>query len=96
MKEQLISIINWIKEDWRSHPLRFFVETACWFDSLACALIVNLTVPNLPYILLYPMWIGGTIAYAWCAYSRKSFGMVITFIMLATIDSLGFIKYISQ
>jgi hypothetical protein len=87
---------EWIGEDWQSHPLRFVIEVICWFNNLACALLVNLTVPNLPYMLLYPLWISGCLAYAWCAYTRRSFGMVATFLMLSTIDSLGFIKYMCQ
>ena len=92
MKTYITNTVEWIKEDWRSNPLRFIVEVVCWFDSLACAILVNATVPNLPYMWLYPMWIGGCLAYAWCAYSRQSFGMVITFIMLAAIDSAGFMR----
>jgi hypothetical protein len=42
------------------------------------------------------MWISGTLAYAWCAYSRQSFGMLTTFIMIATMDLMGYIKVLMQ
>ena len=92
MINQLRNIWDWIVEDWREHPLRFTLEALCWLDSLACTIIVNTTVPNLPFTLLYPLWISGTLAYAWCAWSRGSFGMLITFLMIASMDTVGWMK----
>ena len=94
MINQLRSIWDWIREDWRDHPLRFTLEALCWADSLVCAVIVNTTVPNLPFQLLYPLWISGTLAYAWCAWSRGSFGMLATFLMIASMDTVGWMKVI--
>ena len=90
------NITDWIREDWQNHPTRFIVECLCWLDSMVCAVIVNSTVPNLPFQILYPLWISGTLAYAWCAYSRQSFGMLTTFIMIATMDLMGYIKVLTQ
>ena len=85
-------IWNWIQEDWRNNPVRFCLEVLCWLDSLACAIIVNTTVPNLPFLILYPLWVTGTLAYAWCAWSRGSFGMLATFLMIASMDIFGWSK----
>ena len=85
-------IWNWIQEDWCNNPVRFCLEVLCWLDSLACAIIVNTTVPNLPYLILYPLWVTGTLAYAWCAWSRGSFGMLATFLMIASMDIFGWSK----
>ena len=82
----------WIKEDWNNNPARFCLEVLCWLDSLACAIIVNTTVPNLPFLVLYPLWVSGTLAYAWCAWSRGSFGMLATFLMIASMDIFGWSK----
>ena len=86
------NIWNWIQEDWRNNPVRFCLEVLCWLDSLACAVIVNTTVPNLPFLMLYPLWVTGTLAYAWCAWSRGSFGMLATFLMIASMDIFGWSK----
>jgi len=94
MLEPIENTWSWIKADWREHPLRFTVEVICWLDSMATATIVAATVPNLPYHLLYPLWIGGTLLYAWCAWSRGSFGMLATFLMIATIDTVGWLRII--
>jgi hypothetical protein len=88
----MIEIWTWIKEDWRNNPLRFCLEVLCWLDSLVCAIIVNTTVPNLPFLVLYPLWVTGTLAYAWCAWSRGSFGMLATFLMIASMDIFGWSK----
>jgi hypothetical protein len=89
---QLTEIWQWIKDDWEDNKFRFILESLCWVDSLVCAVIVNSTVPNLPFLLLYPLWIGGTLAYAWCAWSRGSVGMLATFLMIASMDCVGWIK----
>jgi hypothetical protein len=41
---------------------------------------------------LYPLWITGNVAYAWCAWSRGSVGMLATFIMLIGIDTMGLLR----
>ena len=92
MIENIRDIWEWIREDWHDNRFRFMLEVLCWCDSLVCAIIVNVTVPDLPFTLLYPLWISGTLAYAWCAYSRGSFGMLITFLMIASMDCIGYTK----
>ena len=92
MKDQLYNIWDWIKEDWKTHPIRFCLEVACWINNLLIAIIFNSTVPNLPFLLLYPMWVGGSLTYAWCAWSRGSFGMLATGLMIASMDCVGWIK----
>jgi len=86
------NIWEWIKDDWAENKIRFVLEVLCWLDSLLCAIIVNATVPELPFLLLYPLWISGTLIYAWCAWSRGSFGMLATGLMIASMDSVGYIK----
>lgn len=53
-----------------------------------------MTVPNPPLIILYPIFITQCIMYGWCAYSRKSFGMLANYLLLVTIDSVGLIRMI--
>ena len=92
MTKTIENILAWIKEDWNNNPVCFCLEVLCWLDSLACAIIVNTTVPNLPFLVLYPLWVTGTLAYAWCAWSRGSFGMLVTFLMIASMDIFGWSK----
>ncbi len=84
--------IEWIKDDWNSHPLRFIVELLAWAISIGCSITMALTVPNPPLLILYPIWILGCALYAWAAYTRKSFGMLANYVLLTTIDTIGLIR----
>lgn len=81
--------INWIKEDWKSSKLRFCLEVIAWAISVGCAIAMATTVPNPPLLILYPIWISGCAIYAWCSYTRRSFGMLANYVLLVTIDITG-------
>ena len=85
---------DWIKDDWNSNRVRFAAELLAWAISIGCSLIMALTIPNPPLLALYPMWITGCVIYSWAAYSRKSFGMFAIYVLLTSIDSLGFLRLI--
>ena len=89
MNNVLSGIINWIRDDYRTHPFRFVIELFAWGISIGCSITMALTVPTPPLITLYPVWILGCSMYAWAAYTRKSFGMLANYILLTTIDSVG-------
>jgi hypothetical protein len=84
--------IEWIKDDWNSHPFRFLVELLAWGISIGCSIAMALTVPNPPLLILYPIWIVGCGLYAWAAYTRKSFGMLANYVLLTTIDTIGLVR----
>ena len=95
MNDVFFEVFSWIKEDLRSNPLRFVVEVLAWILSISCSVIMALTVPNPPLLLLYPMWVSGCVMYAWAAFTRKSFGMLANYLLLATIDSIGLIRLVT-
>ena len=84
--------LQWIKDDWASHRVRFCVELLAWAVSIGCSLTMAITVPNPPLIILYPIWISGCAMYAWAAYTRKSFGMLANYVLLTTIDTIGLVR----
>ena len=88
--------LEWIKDDWRSHPARFIVELLAWAVSIGCSITMAITVPNPPLLVLYPIWISGCAMYAWAAYTRKSFGMLANYILLTSIDTVGLIRMLSN
>ena len=92
MNELLSGTFNWIREDWQSHRIRFCLEVLAWAISIGCSITMAVTVPNPPLLALYPVWISGCAIYAWCAYSRRSFGMLANYILLTTIDTIGLIR----
>ena len=87
--------IQWIRDDWHSHPLRFCVEVLAWAISIGCSITMAATVPTPPLLVLYPIWISGCAMYAWASWTRKSFGMLANYILLTTIDTVGLIRMLT-
>ena len=94
MNHIVVGIFQWIKDDYRTHPLRFCIELVAWAISIGNSITMAVTVPNPPLLVLYPIWICGCAMYAWAAYSRKSFGMLANYVLLTTIDSIGLFRMI--
>ena len=94
MNELLRPTLEWIKDDWNSHPVRFIIELLAWAISIGCSITMASTVPNPPLIILYPIWITGCALYGWAAYTRKSFGMLANYLLLTTIDTIGLIRMV--
>lgn len=88
-------MIDWIKEDWKSHKIRFIIEVLAWLSSIGCSITMAITVPNPPLFWLYPVWISGCIMYSWASYTRKSFGLLANYLLLATVDSVGLLRLLS-
>ena len=95
MNEIFQTTWQWIYEDFRSNRFRFIVEVIAWAMSIGCAIVMALTVPTPPLLILYPIWILGCSMYAWAAWTRRSFGMLANYLLLVTIDSVGLIRMIT-
>ena len=94
MTELLKPTFDWIRDDYRTSPIRFAAELLAWVISIGCSITMALTVPNPPLLVLYPVWITGCAIYAWAAYTRRSFGMLANYLLLTTIDTIGLIRMI--
>jgi hypothetical protein len=87
--------LQWIKDDFKSHPVRFAIELLAWATSIGCSITMAVTVPTPPLLVLYPIWIAGCAMYAWASWTRKSFGMLANYILLTSIDTIGLIRMLS-
>ena len=92
----LIDIYRWAERDYREYPFRFMVEVFAWAISIGCSIVMAVTVPTPPLLILYPIWILGCAMYGWAAWTRGSFGMLANYLLLVTIDSVGLIRMISK
>jgi hypothetical protein len=92
LNDILAGIFDWIKDDYKTNRIRFLIEILAWAISIGCSIAMAATVPNPPLIIMYPIWITGCVLYAGCAFSRKSFGMLANYVLLASIDSIGLIR----
>ena len=84
--------VDWIKDDYKYHRIRFIIELLAWAISIGCSITMAVTVPTPPLLTLYPIWILGCAMYAWAAWTRRSFGMLANYILLTTIDSVGLVR----
>jgi len=92
MRELLQGIVNWIREDWKSNPLRCVLEVLAWFLSIGCSFTMMLTVPNPPFLILYPLFITQCAIFGWAAWTRRSSGMLANYLLLVTIDTVALIR----
>tara|TARA_B100000287_G_C20188571_1_gene605180 strand:- start:63 stop:350 length:288 start_codon:yes stop_codon:yes gene_type:complete len=92
--KQFEQTLQWISNDFKSNSFRFSVEVIAWAASIGCSIVMAFTVPTPPLLELYVVWITGCIMYAWAAWSRNSFGMLINYIALVMIDSIALYRII--
>lgn len=94
MENVFYGVLNWIREDWKSHPVRCALEILAWFLSITCSVVMMLTVPNPPFLILYPLFITQCAIFCWAAYTRKSSGMIANYSLLVFIDTIALIRLI--
>lgn len=88
--------IEWVKEDWRSHPVRFSIELLAWIMSIGANVMFAMTVPNVPFLIYLTITVTGCAMYAWAAWTRNSFGMLANYMLLTAIDSVALFRVISS
>jgi hypothetical protein len=88
-------IVDWIRDDWISHPLRCVLEIFAWFLSIGCSFTMMLTLPNPPFLVLYPLFMTQCAIFAWAAWTRQSSGMLANYILLVTIDAVALIRLLT-
>jgi len=98
MNDVILGIKNWVKEDWKSNPVRCVLEIVAWFLSIICSVTLMITLPAMvdpgPFLILYPLFIIQCAIFAWAAWTRQSSGMLANYLLLVTIDTIGFIRMI--
>jgi hypothetical protein len=87
------NVIRYIQEDWHSNRIRFCCEVFAWSCSVVSAIIFAATVPTIPVVPLYSIFIAGCFASAWACYTRRSFGLLANAVFLIIIDGIGLIRY---
>lgn len=92
---KLFNIYLWAKTDFKEWPLRFILEITAWSLSIACALTMAITVPNPPFLILYPLFILQCAIFCWAAWTRRSTGMVANYLLLVSIDSVALFRLLN-
>jgi len=89
------SIIKWAKHDYYEWPMRFILEITAWLMSICCTIWMGATLPNPPFLILYPLFIVQCIIFGWAAWTRRSTGMVANYLLIVTIDIVALIRLIN-
>ena len=92
VRDFFTNTIKWIRNDWQSNPVRCVLEILAWFLSIGCSVTMMLTVPNPPFLILYPLFILQCAIFAWASWTRRSSGMLANYMLLVTIDSIALIR----
>jgi hypothetical protein len=92
MKALITSVVEYIREDWAENKIRTVLEITAWVNSIGCSIIMAFTLPNPPFLILYPMFIAHCAVFAYCAYTRGSTGMLANYIMLTVIDVFALVR----
>ena len=85
---------SYIKRDFDEWPLRFCAEVFAWACSVISAVIFAMSVPEVPVVPLYSIYISGCFASAWTCWTRGSFGLLANYVFLITIDLVGLTRFI--
>lgn len=96
IKNAFSNIYNWAKIDYKEWPTRFVLEIAAWLMSLGCALTLAASATDPLFYWLYPIFITQCAIFGWAAWTRKSTGMVANYILLVTIDLVGYIRLLNS
>lgn len=95
LSNTIANIFSWLRSDYKEWPLRFVLEITAWVMSIACSVVMALTVPTPPFLILYPLFITQCAIFCWAAWTRRSTGMVANYVLLVAIDSVALVRLIS-
>jgi hypothetical protein len=87
-------VYQWARQDFEVWPTRFVLEITAWMLSIGCAATMALTLPNPPFLILYPLFIVQCTIFAWAAWTRRSTGMLANYLLLVSIDTVGLARLI--
>jgi CHASE2 domain-containing sensor protein len=87
------NFVAYVQHDWKSNRVRFCAEVAAWACSVISAIMFAATVPHIPVVPLYSIFITGCVCSAYACYNRRSFGLLANSIFLIIIDGIGLIRY---
>ena len=88
--------VNFIRRDWHSHPVRLCLEIFNWFLNIVVVVTFAVTVPNVPFLIVYPLFFCCLAISIWSAWSRGSFGLLMTSATIFAIDLVGYYRLLMQ
>jgi len=65
------------------------MEVLSWACSVTSSVIFAVSAPNIPVVPLYCVFITGCLASLWSCWTRGSFGLVLNYFFIISIDLIG-------
>jgi hypothetical protein len=88
----LRNTIKWAQTDFKTNPWRLAGEFYGCTITISTAIIFAFTVPHVPFLFVYPMWITGVIVLMFCAISRGSVGLTLLNLSMLIFDVIGYAR----
>ena len=88
--------VNFIKRDWHSHPVRLCLEVFNWFLNIIVVVTFAVTVPNVPFLIVYPLFFCCLAISIFSAWTRGSFGLLMTSSTIFLVDLVGYFRLLAQ
>jgi hypothetical protein len=92
IQDKITDIYKWCKSDYKENPVRFVLEIIAWVASIVCSITMAMTIPNPPFMILYPLFMTQCMIFGWSAWTRNSFGMVGNYFLLVSIDGIALFR----
>ena len=84
--------LEWIKQDYKSNSVRFCCEVVGMVSNLIASIILMIYSPNPPMFWAYIFFIMASVLLLGAAYSRRSVGFTVMYLIYIGIDGIGFLK----
>ena len=84
--------VDFVKRDWHSHPVRLILEIFNWFLNVVVVVTFACTVPDVPFLIVYPLFFACLSISIYSAWSRGSFGLLMTSLTIFIIDLVGYYR----
>ena len=84
--------LSWIVKDYKTNPTRFIAEIIGMISNLIASLILMWYSPNPPMFWAYIFFLIASVLLMGAAFSRKSLGFTLMYLVYLGIDGVGFLK----
>ena len=82
--------VDFVKQDWHGHPVRLCLEVFNWVLNIIVVVTFAVTVPDVPFLVVYPLFFFCLAISMYSALSRGSFGLFMTSLTIFLVDLVGY------
>jgi hypothetical protein len=95
VKQFFNGVLQHWHHDWCFNRRLFWVELFGTVVSMIAAAVTAITVPNCPHLVLYILWLSGSLALTWTSYRRGSSFLLCLMGFYTAMNAVGLFNLIS-